>query len=91
MKLKHRATELLRSLEYLNIATVSANAHPWNTPVYARHDDRLNFYWCSWKDAEHSRNIRANPRIFVTLYDSTIESEETIICVVSTFRRGHAK
>jgi nitroimidazol reductase NimA-like FMN-containing flavoprotein (pyridoxamine 5'-phosphate oxidase superfamily) len=71
MKLTHRAAELLQTLEYLNIATVSANAHPWNTPVYARHDDRLNFYWCSWKDAEHSRNIRANPRIFITLYDST--------------------
>lgn len=69
--LADRARELLETLEYINIATVGANGTPWNTPVFARHDKQMNFYWSSWKDANHSENIRANSKVFFTLYDST--------------------
>lgn len=71
MDLTARAKELLESLEYINIATVSADGQPWNTPVYARYDSELNFYWSSWMEAEHSKNIRTSPTVFITLYDST--------------------
>ena len=71
MELEDRAKELLSSIEYINLATVSESGHPWNTPVYAVHDEGLKFYWSSLKDAEHSKFIRANPQIFFTLYDST--------------------
>ena len=71
MELEKRARELLVSTEYINIATVSVDGQPWNTPVTGVHDKNLNFYWSSWKEAEHSKNIRANSKIFFTLYDST--------------------
>ncbi len=71
MDLVDRARELLQSLEYINIATVSPEGLPWNTPLYARHDPNLVFYWSSWSEAEHSKNIRANENCFITLYDST--------------------
>jgi len=66
-----RAKELLDSLEYVNVASVTADGMPWNTPVYAPWDEQLIFYWGSWQEAEHSKNIRANPNVFLTLYDST--------------------
>lgn len=71
MELAKRAYELLASNDYINIATASADGLPWNTPVYAVYDQDLNLYWSSWKKAVHSLNIRANGKIFVTIYDST--------------------
>ncbi len=71
MDLEQRAKELIEKVEYLNIATADKNAVPWNTPVYAAPDEELNFYWSSWKEAEHSINIRNNPKTYCTLYDST--------------------
>ncbi len=71
MELETRAKELLSASEYINIATASKDAQPWNTPATGVHDSQLNFYWSSWKNAQHSINLRANPRVFLTLYDST--------------------
>jgi hypothetical protein len=39
--------------------------------VYAIHDDDLNFYWSSWKEALHSTNLTANPSTAFTIYDSS--------------------
>lgn len=69
--LLERAKEIIETVRYINIATVSPEGFPWNTPVYVEHDEGLNFYWSSWINAEHSKNIRANKNIFITLYDST--------------------
>lgn len=71
MELELRANELIKKIEYVNIATASKSGIPWNTPVYAVADSELNFYWSSWKEAQHSLNINENPRVFCTLYDST--------------------
>ncbi|MFN8391402.1 MAG: hypothetical protein U0136_14020 [Bdellovibrionota bacterium] len=66
-----RAKELLATVAYANIATANNLAEPWNTPLYAPRDEALNFYWSSWVGAVHSNNIRSNPPVFMTLYDST--------------------
>lgn len=71
MDLAERALALLARNDYINIATVSDDGLPWNTPVYAVYDHGLNFYWSSWKKAEHSVNIRNNGKVFITIYDST--------------------
>ncbi|MES1923820.1 pyridoxamine 5'-phosphate oxidase family protein [Salinisphaera sp. T31B1] len=65
-----RCAELMSTCLYANIAT-SADDQPWNTPVTAVADDALAIYWSSWVDAVHSKNIDANPRVFLTYYDST--------------------
>jgi general stress protein 26 len=70
-ELVSRAKELLDSLIYGNIATVSLSGLPWNTPVYSPWDHNLNFYWSSWIESEHSKNIKFNPNVFITFYDST--------------------
>ena len=64
--------EILEKIHYINIATVCEDGLPWNTPVSATHDNQLNFYWGSSPDNIHSKNIRRNGRVFVTIYDSTV-------------------
>lgn len=65
-----RAAEILSNCLYANIAT-SKDDVPWNTPATAIPDAALTFYWSSWTEAVHSRNIIANDAAFMTFYDST--------------------
>ncbi|RKR03372.1 pyridoxamine 5'-phosphate oxidase [Kushneria sinocarnis] len=67
-----RCVELLNTCLYANIATIGGE-QPWNTPATAIADSSLNIYWSSWTEAVHSKNILANPRVFITYYDSTRE------------------
>jgi hypothetical protein len=68
--LPEQLQQLLQTIPYATIATVSSDGQPWNSPVVARFDDRLTMYWVSWKDNRHSQNIASEPRIFVVVYDS---------------------
>jgi nitroimidazol reductase NimA-like FMN-containing flavoprotein (pyridoxamine 5'-phosphate oxidase superfamily) len=70
VQLATRVAELLTLQPYFNVATES-NGQPWNSPVWAAWDGEFNLYWSSWVNAVHSRNIAANPRVFLTLFDST--------------------
>ena len=65
-----RAVELLNGQPYFNVATES-DGQPWNTPVWAARSRDLSLYWSSWVKAVHSQNIEKNPRVFLTLFDST--------------------
>jgi uncharacterized protein YhbP (UPF0306 family) len=65
------AVKIIKRIEYINIASITPEGKPWNTPVYTAFDKELNFYWFSWKKNQHSVNIRNNPNVFVTIYDST--------------------
>jgi nitroimidazol reductase NimA-like FMN-containing flavoprotein (pyridoxamine 5'-phosphate oxidase superfamily) len=70
MELVERAIEVLKASKYINVATITPEGLPWNTPLYARYDANLHFYWSSWIGAQHSENIRNNPNVFITLYDT---------------------
>lgn len=63
---------ILDSINYITLATVNDNGDPWNTPVAGFHfDNDYTLYWASWRDNQHSQNIRANSKAFVVVYDST--------------------
>lgn len=66
------AIKIIKKIEYLNIASITPEGMPWNTPVYTAFDKNLNFYWLSWKKNQHSINVRNNPNVFVTIYNSTV-------------------
>lgn len=66
------AAEIVKNIIYINIASVTPDGLPWNTPVYCAHDEKLNFFWHSWKENQHSVNLENNPNAFVTIYDSTL-------------------
>jgi general stress protein 26 len=67
-----KAKAVLDAINYIAIATVSDDGQPWNTPVAGFHfDNDYALYWASWQDNQHSKNIRANGKAFVVVYDST--------------------
>jgi len=70
--LMEKASEIIKNILYINIASITAEGKPWNSPVYSAFDKNLNFYWLSWKLNQHSENIRNNSSVFVTIYDSTV-------------------
>jgi uncharacterized protein YhbP (UPF0306 family) len=71
MNLKSKVQAILSRTEYATIATVDENGSPWNAPVYVAYDDHFNFYWGSYKESQHSKNIRNNPKVFLVIYNST--------------------
>lgn len=70
--LEEQAVEVIKTIEYLNISTITPDGKPWGSPVYTAYDKELNFYWLSWKENQHSLNIHNNPDTYITLYDSTV-------------------
>ncbi|MBP6993733.1 pyridoxamine 5'-phosphate oxidase family protein [Candidatus Woesebacteria bacterium] len=64
--------DIIQKISYLNIASITPEGMPWNSPVYTSFDADLNFFWVSWHKNQHSINIRNNPHVFTTIYDSTI-------------------
>lgn len=67
-----RAKEIIKRVIYITIATASKDGQPWNSPVYSAYDKNYNFFWASWKDNQHSKNIAENKNIFLVIYDSTV-------------------
>lgn len=67
-----QAKAVLDSINYITVATVSEDGQPWNTPVAAYHfPDDYTLYWASWQENQHSKNIKANGKAFIVVYDST--------------------
>jgi nitroimidazol reductase NimA-like FMN-containing flavoprotein (pyridoxamine 5'-phosphate oxidase superfamily) len=66
-----RAKTIISKILYLTIATVTPDGQPWNSPVYSAFDENYNFYWASWKENQHSKNIANNNNVFLVIYDST--------------------
>lgn len=67
-----KAKAIIAKIIYITIATVSKDGKPWNTPVYSAYDEKFNFFWASWKENEHSKNIHDNDDVFLVIYDSTV-------------------
>lgn len=84
--LGEKANEVIETVPHLTIATVTINGRPWNTPVYAVHDSDYNFYWYSDLRSQHSENIGSEKEVFVVIYDSVPEDEDTI----GVYMRGKA-
>jgi nitroimidazol reductase NimA-like FMN-containing flavoprotein (pyridoxamine 5'-phosphate oxidase superfamily) len=70
-----RVYNIFKKAKYINIATVTKDSQPWNTPVHAVYDETYNLFWSSWGSAQHSKNIRENNRIFITIYGSSRQAD----------------
>ena len=61
-----RAKEIISKIQYITVATYSKDGEPWNSPVYSAFDEQYNFYWASWVENQHSKNIAENGKAFET-------------------------
>lgn len=66
-----KAEIIIDKIPYATLATVDDNGQPWNSPVWSMHEG-FTFYWVSWKENQHSKNIRSNGKVFIVIYDSTV-------------------
>ncbi|MDB5161617.1 MAG: pyridoxamine 5-phosphate oxidase-like protein FMN-binding protein [Candidatus Saccharibacteria bacterium] len=64
--------EIIQTVRYPAVATVSEEGIPWNTPFERTYDQDLNFYLFSDKENQHSHNIRANSKVLLVIYNSTV-------------------
>ena len=72
LELVSRAKEVIHQILYITLATSDEKGNPWNSPVYSAFDKNYIFYWASWSENQHSKNIRENENVFVVIYDSTV-------------------
>lgn len=66
-----KAQRIIEKVKYITIATTTPNGSPWNTPVFSAFDEDYNFYWGSYRESQHSQNVRNNSEVFLVIYDST--------------------
>ncbi|MBT4446806.1 pyridoxamine 5'-phosphate oxidase family protein [archaeon] len=67
-----RAKKVMDNILYLTLATCDENNNPWNSPVYSAFNEKHTFYWVSWKENQHSKNIAKNGNVFAVIYDSSV-------------------
>ena len=70
---------LMRNNIYCVLSTCSIEGFPWGSPVFFAYDyeDGYNIYWCSAKQAKHSKNLSENSgRASIVIFDSS-QSEGT--------------
>lgn len=65
------AKKIITDNIYIVIATATKDGTPWNTPVYSSYDENYTFFWISSPNAHHSRLIKENPNIAITIFDSS--------------------
>ena len=71
MNLVRLARQTLDRIPNASLATVLPDGRPWNSPLYVAFDAHLSFYWSSYLDAVHSKNIAGRPDILLVVFDST--------------------
>jgi uncharacterized protein YhbP (UPF0306 family) len=71
-ELESRAAAVIETNKYMTLATVDGDGRPWATPVYFTPDGHTHLYWASSPDAQHSRNLAANPVVSIAIFDSTV-------------------
>jgi len=74
-KNEYLAKEIIESILYMNVATITPDGRPWNTPLVFAYDKHFHLYWLSWKKNQHSINVKNNPQVFATIYDSTVPTD----------------
>ena len=72
--LSERAKEIISKIQYVTIASVTEDGLPWNSPVFTAYDENYNFYWGTHSDSQKAKNIRANGKVFLVIYDSRAPS-----------------
>ena len=66
------ARAVIDANRYMVLATADETGHPWVTPVWFATEDYRSFHWVSSPEAKHSLNLAAQPRVAITVFDSSV-------------------
>jgi uncharacterized protein YhbP (UPF0306 family) len=65
------ARNIVDSNAYMTLATADETGRPWASPVWYAHAGYREFYWVSYPEVRHSRNVAVRPQVAVVIFDST--------------------
>lgn len=68
--LENLANKLIVENQYMTIATTDRDGNAWASPVAYVFDKDFNFYWVSVPESKHQKNIDANPKVAIAIFDS---------------------
>lgn len=68
----HIARDIIDNNLYMTLATTTPDGMPWATPVFFSAAGYRDFYWISAHEAQHSRNIAAQPQVRIVIFDSHV-------------------
>jgi uncharacterized protein YhbP (UPF0306 family) len=64
------ARTIIDSNLYMTLGTAGDEGDPWVSPVYYAPAGYSEFYWVSYPEARHSRNLAVRPRVSIVIFDS---------------------
>ncbi|NBU33196.1 pyridoxamine 5'-phosphate oxidase family protein [bacterium] len=70
--------KILRENRYATVSTVDSEGKPWAAPVWYVYDDDMNIYWWSPSLSQHSKNIKQNANVYITIFDSKVKEGDGI-------------
>lgn len=68
---KEKARKIINKNLYMTISVSSKHGEPWIANIYYAIDSRFNIYWYSPTNSLHSKLIRENSNIAISIFDST--------------------
>lgn len=69
--MKDKVKQIIAENIYMTISVASTKGNPWVANLYFACDKKYNFYWYSPTDSIHSKYIRENPQVAISIFDST--------------------
>jgi len=76
---RERLRALIAGNEHLTLATTGPAGQPWASSVFFAHDQEQALYWVSAKNARHSENVVANPRVGIVIYETGAQTDAVYI------------
>jgi uncharacterized protein YhbP (UPF0306 family) len=70
-QIQQKAQQILDSNLYLTIAVADEHGEPWIANLYYAVADDGTFYWYSSKETRHSKLIARNPKVALSIFNST--------------------
>jgi len=66
------ARRVIDDNHFMVLGTAQPDGTPRVSPVFYSHADYRDFYWISSPDARHSRNVAAQPRVEIVIFNSQV-------------------
>jgi len=73
--INNKVKEIIANNLYATIS-VSKDNIPWIANIYYAYDKEYNFYWYSSAETTHSRYIKENPFIAISIFNSTLTGDD---------------
>ena len=70
--------KILDANSFCTISTVTGDGKPWASPVFFAYEDGPKIYWWSDQESTHSKNIKANNEVFITVFNSQVSENDAI-------------